>query len=136
MCCSIMADLYESDEDVLWKPCLSVTCQHSVESRLHFQVPSWMCQWQPGGDEKEFQLFYVSGVDSWTGGWGPVLFFNSLLVIYYFVFGFCIGGWASIKTLVDKIHVLGLFVDCYQVRHCKEHHIDKAPLGMMMLITM
>lgn len=45
-----------------------------------------------------------------------MLVVNSLFVIYYFVFGFCIGGWASIKTLVDKIHVLGIFVDCYQVR--------------------
>ncbi|EIE20383.1 hypothetical protein COCSUDRAFT_30594 [Coccomyxa subellipsoidea C-169] len=52
----------------------------------------------------------------WTGGWGPVLVVNSLFVIYYFVFGFCIGGWASIKTLVDKIHVLGIFVDCYQCK--------------------
>lgn len=54
----------------------------------------------------------------WTGGWYPVLIFNSFCVIYYFVFGFCIGGWASIKTLVDKIHILGIFVDCYQ---CKKN---------------
>jgi len=78
-----------------------------------------LCQWQFCGEvlERSYDLF--CWCDSWTGGWGPVLFFNSLLVIYYFVFGFCIGGWASIKTLVDKIHVLGLFVDCYQVRHCQ-----------------
>lgn len=44
-----------------------------------------------------------------------MLVVNSIFVVYYFVFGFCIGGWASIKTLVDKISVLGIFVDCYQV---------------------
>jgi auxin influx carrier (AUX1 LAX family) len=54
----------------------------------------------------------------WTGGWVPVLVFNSFLVAYYLVVGFGIGGWASIKSLVDKIHQLGLFVDCYQ---CKKH---------------
>lgn len=54
--------------------------------------------------------------DRWTGGWVPVLVFNFLIVAYYLVIGFSIGGWASIKSLVDKINQLGLFVDCYQCK--------------------
>lgn len=46
----------------------------------------------------------------------PVLVFNFLIVAYYLVIGFSIGGWASIKSLVDKISQLGLFVDCYQCK--------------------
>jgi auxin influx carrier (AUX1 LAX family) len=50
----------------------------------------------------------------WTGGWTPVLAFNCIIVIYYTIIGFGIGGYASIRTFVDKVHQLGVFVPCYQ----------------------
>ena len=56
------------------------------------------------------------GVCRWTGGWYPVLFFNWLIIIYFFVVGFCIGGYAAIRTLVTKIHQLGFFTACYQCK--------------------
>jgi hypothetical protein len=43
----------------------------------------------------------------WTGGWTPVLAFNCIIVIYYTIIGFGIGGYASIRTFVDKVHQLG-----------------------------
>ncbi len=42
----------------------------------------------------------------WTGGWAPVFVFNTFLVIYFTIIGFGIGGYASIKSFVDKIHIL------------------------------
>ncbi len=53
---------------------------------------------------------------SWTGGWTPVLVFNTFIIIYFTTIGFGIGGYASIKTFVDKIRTLGVFVDCYQCK--------------------
>jgi auxin influx carrier (AUX1 LAX family) len=50
----------------------------------------------------------------WTGGWAPVFVFNTFLIVYFTIIGFGIGGYASIKSFVDKIHILGVFVDCYQ----------------------
>ena len=52
----------------------------------------------------------------WTGGWTPVLVFNTFIVLYFTTVGFGIGGYASIKTFVDKIRTLGVFVDCYQCK--------------------
>ncbi|CAL5220457.1 g2477 [Coccomyxa viridis] len=52
----------------------------------------------------------------WTGGWTPVLVFNAFIIIYFTTIGFGIGGYASIKTFVDKIRTLGVFVDCYQCK--------------------
>ena len=52
----------------------------------------------------------------WTGGWTPVLVFNTCIIVYFTTIGFGIGGYASIKTFVDKIRTLGVFVDCYQCK--------------------
>ena len=52
----------------------------------------------------------------WTGGWTLVLVFNTFIVVYFTTVGFGIGGYAAIKTFVDKIRTLGVFVDCYQCK--------------------
>ena len=32
--------------------------------------------------------------------------FNTFLIVYFTIIGFGIGGYASIKSFVDKIHIL------------------------------
>ena len=39
-----------------------------------------------------------------------MLAFNCLLIVYFTIVGFGIGGYASIRTFVDSIHKLGEYL--------------------------
>lgn len=39
---------------------------------------------------------------------------NTVMVVYFAIFGVGFGTWAAIKNLVDQVNTLGLFASCYQ----------------------
>ncbi|GAB2271549.1 Auxin transporter-like protein 3 [Dionaea muscipula] len=61
---------------------------------------------------------------SFVGGWAGMYGMNLFIVVWVFVVGFGLGGWASMKNFVQQIHTFGLFANCYQ---CPPHKPPTAP---------
>jgi len=49
---------------------------------------------------------------NWKVSTGKIL--NWFVIVFMIVFGFAIGGWASIKALLDQVHEFHLFPECWQ----------------------
>ena len=49
---------------------------------------------------------------NWKVSTGKIL--NRFLIVFMLVFGFAIGGWASMKALLDQVHEFHLFPECWQ----------------------
>ncbi|KAL4441475.1 hypothetical protein ABPG77_001979 [Micractinium sp. CCAP 211/92] len=47
------------------------------------------------------------------GGWHFVFWFNWLIIVFTAIFGFGMGGYASIKAFVDSVSSFGVFAACY-----------------------
>ena len=47
---------------------------------------------------------------SWTG----MFVLNAFIVVWVFVVGFGLGGWASMVNFIRQINTFGLFAKCYQ----------------------
>ena len=94
-------------------------------SKLAIHPPCCWCQFRVlvhSYQKHAFSLHskFVCHLCRWTGGWVPVLTFNFFLIVYFTTIGFGIGGYSSIRTLVDKVQTLGLFTACYQCAPAKK----------------
>lgn len=49
---------------------------------------------------------------NWKVSTGKIL--NWFVIVFMIVFGFAIGGWASMKALLDQVHEFHLFPECWQ----------------------
>ncbi|KAH9603446.1 hypothetical protein KSS87_015747, partial [Heliosperma pusillum] len=54
---------------------------------------------------------------SWLGGWAGTYVMNIFVVVWVFVIGFGLGGWASLRNFILQINTFGLFAKCYQCPH-------------------
>lgn len=48
------------------------------------------------------------------GGWGGAFVVNVVVVVWVFVVGFGLGGWASMTNFIKQVDTFGLFAKCYQ----------------------
>jgi len=46
--------------------------------------------------------------------WTVMYVFNAFIVVWVFVVGFGLGGWASMTNFIRQIDTFGLFAKCYQ----------------------
>ena len=42
---------------------------------------------------------------------------NVFVVVWVFVVGFGLGGWASMMNFIQQVNTFGLFAKCYQCPH-------------------
>uniref|UniRef100_A0A803L0A5 Amino acid transporter transmembrane domain-containing protein n=1 Tax=Chenopodium quinoa TaxID=63459 RepID=A0A803L0A5_CHEQI len=55
---------------------------------------------------------------SFLGGWAGMYSINIFVVVWVFVVGFGLGGWASMMNFIQQVNTFGLFAKCYQ---CPPH---------------
>ncbi|KAL0786031.1 PREDICTED: auxin transporter-like protein 2 [Brassica oleracea var. oleracea] len=53
------------------------------------------------------------------GGWRGAFVVNVVVVVWVFVVGFGLGGWASMTNFIKQVDTFGLFAKCYQ---CPPRH--------------
>ncbi|EIE19348.1 hypothetical protein COCSUDRAFT_19779, partial [Coccomyxa subellipsoidea C-169] len=53
-------------------------------------------------------------VPRFIGGWTAAMLLNTVMLLWFTIFGVGFGTWAAIKNLVDQVNNLGVFASCYQ----------------------
>lgn len=59
--------------------------------------------------------------------WTAMYVLNAFIVVWVFVVGFGLGGWASITNFIRQINSFGLFAKCYQCPRPAPHVVAAAP---------
>ena len=49
----------------------------------------------------------------WIGGWTGAFVANAVIIVFFLVAGFGLGGYSSVVALIDAIGSFGLFAKCY-----------------------
>ncbi|KAI7843624.1 hypothetical protein COHA_002864 [Chlorella ohadii] len=77
---------------------------------------NWHYQFSKNAEQHRFESTKPPTSNKWLsrlGGWRTIFYFNWVIIVFTAVFGFGMGGYASIKAFVESIQDFGVFAACY-----------------------